>query len=269
MSRDAADQGDDSAGGSAPADRRRDRADDAHRARRARRCQRPRRWRGRRVRRATCRRSRAPAWTASRSSPRTRSAPAATSRRTLRVIEKVYTGQVPTQARRAPARRRDRHRRADAAGRRRGRDGRRNRACRRRRRAYAHAGVSAAERRPPGRGHRRRPDRARARRRAQSEPHRRDGRARHRRRRGLRQADGRDPLDRQRDRRSRRRNCSPARSTTSKVHAHARSSRSTAACRRRSDGAGHDRGARTGHRSLRSTATCWCFPAAARSASAI
>ena len=76
--------------------------------------------------RSTCRRSIARRWTATRCSPRTRSAPSRYEPRTLRAIEKVYTGQVP---RRVAARRvhRDRDRRADARRRRRGRDGRGNR----------------------------------------------------------------------------------------------------------------------------------------------
>ena len=81
---------------------------------------------------STCRRSIARRWTATRSSPRTRSAPAATSRRCCAASRQVFTGAVPSRALVARRVHRDRHRRADARRRRRGRDGRGNREGRRR-----------------------------------------------------------------------------------------------------------------------------------------
>ena len=160
---DAADSRDDSARRGAGPDARGDAAD-----RRARNACRSRRRtsacsRARSSPARTCLPSRAPRWTATPSSRRTRFGAGQFDPKVLRLIEKVYTGQVPTQAVVSGRVHRDRHRRADAAGRRRGRDGRGDREGRPRRGPRVQPGLPGPERRPPGRGHPRRPGAARRR----------------------------------------------------------------------------------------------------------
>ena len=152
--------------------------------------------------------------------------------KTLRSLEKVFTGQVADAADRRRRMRGDRDRRADAPGRRRGRDGRRNRARRRRRPSPdLHAGLSATERRAAAAATSRQGQAALAdRRRADAEPPRRAGRGRRDRRRGLRAAADRDPLDRQRDRRARTAARARADLRHQPLHARRRSSARTAAC---------------------------------------
>ncbi len=160
--------------------------------------------------------------------------------KTLRVVEKIYTGQMPTQDCGRRRSRGDCDRRADAGGRRRGRDGRGDRARGHRRRENSDACVPAPERRTTGRRHRHRPGRAAAWRRAQSEPDRCAGGARPGRGRRLRPAARRDSFDRQRDRRSGRRAAARAdlrHQSLYAQHGHCGSRRRGAAV---PDRAGHD-----------------------------
>ena len=101
-----------------------DPADRANRARGAGRCRRPRRRRRRDVAASTCRRSRDRRWTATPSSPPTPRARPATRRSGSRIVERIYTGQMPRGSIAPRPLRGNRHRRADARGRRRRGDGR-------------------------------------------------------------------------------------------------------------------------------------------------
>ena len=80
-------------------------------------------------REATYRHSRARAWTATPLSPRTRSSPAASSRRRFVSSNRSSRAKCQSAQVRSRPRGRDRHRRPDARRRRRGRDGRGDRAC--------------------------------------------------------------------------------------------------------------------------------------------
>ena len=116
----------------------------------------------------------------------------------LRLLDRIYTGQLSSVTVTPGHLRRDRDRRAAAGRRGRGGDGRGDREERRPRHRRLRVGRRRAERRPPRRGHRRRRPRGRGRRSAVAQPRRRAGRDRLRGRRGVRPAARRDPLDRQR-----------------------------------------------------------------------
>ena len=151
--------------------------------------------------------------------------------RTLHCVERVYTGQVPTRslargecieiAHGCPASRR----------RRRGRDGRRNREGIGRSDSRPDAGLSASARRAARRRHRGRATGACSRRSSDPQPDRCARRHRHHRGRRLRSPAHRDPLDRQRNRRTWFSRLALARSTTSTALRCRRSSRHTAAFR--------------------------------------
>ena len=204
--------------------------------------------------------------------PRTRSA-AATLRRQGRCAASRRS--TPGRCRRARVARRrvrrDRDRRADAGRRRRRRDGRGDRARDGRRSPRSSrrcirgsTSAAAAPTSPPG--SRSLVPRATP----QPEPHRRARRDRRARRRRLRAAARRDPLDRQRDRRA-----GPAARARpdlrhQPIHARRRSSQRTAASPVPLPPAQDTLDALSAARRRRARAkTCSCFPAAARSASAI